>query len=290
MQMIRITASITALLAMFLLSGAAVARTTDPPSSNAPEARTESEAPAVKPPQKKKKRPKRRCRAYAEPRYKQMVRNWRKVPKIPGPRWREGYRDLTLYSINHGERVRVFPFLPDGTLDPEALARIEPAMRDRNNDATHAVNPRLVKLLYKLAVHFKARQITVISGYRDPGEATNESHHADGSAVDFMIPGVKLAALAKVARRLGHVGVGYYPTSGFVHLDVRDRSYFWADPSGPGYSGCHRQIMPMSIWKFDARWSPEDDEPEAVRNKKGNLLGAAKSETDGGVETPVGEP
>jgi hypothetical protein len=30
------------------------------------------------------------------------------------------------------------------------------------------------------------------------------------------------------------VGVGYYPRSGFVHLDRRDRSFYWIDNSGPG--------------------------------------------------------
>lgn len=250
------------------------------PSPSGPAARPAARKAPKKVARKKRPKRKRRCRAYANPRYKKMVRNWRKVPKIPEPRWRNGYRDLTVYSVNHGERVRVFPFLDDGTLDPSALEELEPIFRDRHSEASHPVDPRLVKLLYKLAVRFEARQITVISGFR---EATvgSESHHSDGTAVDFMIPGVRLAALAKVARRLGRVGVGYYPTSGFVHLDVRERSYFWADPSGPGYSGCHRQIMPKSIWKFDARWSPEDDEPVPQKNRKGELLGA--------VEKPAGE-
>ena len=35
---------------------------------------------------------------------------------------------------------------------------------------------------------------------------------------------------------LGFVGVGVYPVSGFVHLDVRERSYFWVDTSGPRHA------------------------------------------------------
>ncbi|MBW2277863.1 MAG: DUF882 domain-containing protein, partial [Deltaproteobacteria bacterium] len=186
----------------------------------------------------KKKVKKRRCRAYANPRYKKMVRNWQKVPRIPKTSYRAGYRDLTIYSVNLGERVRVLPYLPDGTLDPEAIAAIERVFRDKDTDTSHAIDPRLIKVIYKLADHFDARQVTLISGFREPGDGKTEGAHGMGRAADIMLPGVKLPALAKIARRLGHVGVGYYPTSGFVHLDVRQGpSYFWADRSGPGLSG-----------------------------------------------------
>jgi uncharacterized protein YcbK (DUF882 family) len=230
---------------------------------------------------KKKTTKKRRCRAYANPRYKKMVRNWQKVPRIPKTRYRAGYRDLTIYSVNLGERVRVFPYLPDGTLDPEAVAEIEQVFRDKDTDATHEIHPRLIKLLYRLVDHFDARQITLISGFRDPGESKTEGAHGKGRAVDFMIPGVKLPALAKVARRLGHVGVGYYPTSGFIHLDVREgTSYFWADRSGPGIPGCPRQIMKSHGPRFDRKWKPEHDAPELHRNKQGELLGAIEPAED----------
>ncbi len=233
---------------------------------------------------KKKRKRRRGCRAYATPQYKKMVRNWRKTPQIPKPRWRDGYRDLTLYSVNHGERVRVFPFLPDGTLDPQAMGEIEHLFRDKHTGKAHEMNPRLVKVLYRLAVRFEARQINIISGFRESKVGGSESHHSDGSAVDFMIPGVKLPATAKVARRLGHVGVGFYPTSGFVHLDVRERSYFWADRSGPGQPGCLRQIMPKSVWTFDSRHKTAHDEPVPKKNKKGQLLGATPEPTEEATE------
>lgn len=244
---------------------------------------TKKRAVAKEPTKKKtsKKSRKRRCRSYSNPRYKQMVRNWQKVPRIPEPQYRAGYRDLTIYSVNLGERVRVFPFLPDGTLDPAALAEIERVFRDKDSDATHAIDPRLVKLLYKLADHFDARQITLISGFREPSQDKSEGAHGRGRAADIMIPGAKLPAVAKVARRLGHVGVGYYPTSGFVHLDVREGpSYFWADRSGPGFPGCGRQIMKNFGPRFDRRWTAENDEPEPHKNKRGELLGAIEPAPD----------
>jgi uncharacterized protein YcbK (DUF882 family) len=40
-----------------------------------------------------------------------------------------------------------------------------------------------------------------------------------GKAVDIRIPGVHLEKIRSVATRLKLGGVGYYPESGFVHLD-----------------------------------------------------------------------
>lgn len=220
----------------------------------------------------KRKRRRRGCNRSASTSYKRMKRNWQKVPKIKDPKWKSGYRDLTLFAVNLGERIRVFPFTETGEMDPEAVQKIELAFADKHTKATHSIDPRLIKLLYKLAIRFKAKQINIISGYREESRG-RESHHANGTAVDIMIPGVKLPALAKVTRRLGHVGVGYYPSSGFVHLDVREKSsYFWVDPSGPGKSSCVRQIMKNHARKFDRQWKATMDEPEQKTNRKGELM------------------
>jgi uncharacterized protein YcbK (DUF882 family) len=220
-----------------------------------------------------------------------MVRNWQKVPRIPKPRYRAGYRDLALYSVNLRERIRIFPFRPDGEIDPEAAAAIERLFRDKHTENSHPVNPRLIKLLYRLADQLDARQLTIISGYREAAEPGGGGAHAAGNAVDLMVPGTRLARVAKLVRRYGHVGVGYYPTSGFVHLDVREgRSYFWADRSGPGQRSCLRKIMPQSAITFDRRWSPADDEPEQHRDKHGELLGALPAVEEAPVDEPSSPP
>jgi len=203
-----------------------------------------------------------------------MKANWQKPPGVKPPEWRDGYRDLTIYAVNLGIRVRFFPFLADGSIDPTGMAEFERAMADKDTGATHPSPERLLKLIYRLADHFDAKQINLISGYREPEDAT-ESHHADASAADFMIPGVPLAAVARVARRFGHVGVGFYPVSGFIHMDVRSgSSFFWADRSGPGKGSCMVRIMKSHIPGFDRKWKPADDEPVPRRNKKGELRGA----------------
>lgn len=209
-----------------------------------------------------------------------MVKRWQRPPKVGKPKFREGYRDLVLYSVNWGERKRLFPYLPDGTLDPEALEEIKHLFRDKDTGAEHDIHPRLVKLLYKLADRFKARQINVISGYRESNEPVHESNHGKGRAVDFMIPGVGLGPVVYQTRLLGHVGVGMYPRANFVHLDVRNGpSYFWVDRSGPGRASCLHRILTKTAAKMDRRWRPKHDEPRQHRDKKGEPLGAVESVT-----------
>ena len=70
----------------------------------------------------------------------------------------------------------------------------------------------------------------MISGYRSPktnqmlaklssGVARN-SYHMRGRAIDLRIPGVDTTKLRDIGVHLGVGGVGYYPTSDFVHLDT----------------------------------------------------------------------
>ena len=89
---------------------------------------------------------------------------------------------------------------------------------------------RLLKLLAKASDTFGGRTLYVVSGYR-PGR---RSRHAKAQAVDFRIEGVPNWALRDYCLTFDRVGVGYYPNSTFVHLDVRERKTSWTDLSRPG--------------------------------------------------------
>ena len=81
----------------------------------------------------------------------------------------------------------------------------------------------------------------IICGYRSP--ATNEylrehtagvakhSMHMQAKAVDVRIPGCRLVALQRAALALRDGGVGIYPVSEFVHVDV-GRVRQWRFPAG----------------------------------------------------------
>jgi uncharacterized protein YcbK (DUF882 family) len=47
-----------------------------------------------------------------------------------------------------------------------------------------------------------------------------KSFHMSGMAIDVRLPDVDLARLHAAALSLGLGGVGYYPGSNFVHMDV----------------------------------------------------------------------
>jgi uncharacterized protein YcbK (DUF882 family) len=243
-------------------------------SDNKPlSARADSSTPAAAVAPAKKKKRRHGCSSFAEPRYRKMVRNWQIRPKIPKPKYRKGLRDLTLYSVNHGERIRFFPFFDNGAVDPEALNQLAHLLRDKETDEEHAIHPRLLKLLYRVADKFNAVQINVISGYRAAADDQRESKHQHGMAVDFMVPGTALSTAAKLVRTFGHVGVGMYPVSGFIHMDVRDGpSYFWVDRSGPGKPTCLQRVSSSVGAKYDRKWNPDGDEPQPRKTKKGELM------------------
>jgi hypothetical protein len=94
-----------------------------------------------------------------------------------------------------------------------------------------SASARLLDLIYAAARHFGVYHVHVVSGVRrDRGG----SRHSHGLAADIVLPSVDDEALAAYFRLQGFVGVGVYTRAGFVHIDVRDRSYFWIDRSPPG--------------------------------------------------------
>ena len=76
----------------------------------------------------------------------------------------------------------------------------------------------------------------MVSGFRPytTRQFTPHSNHNIGRALDFTVHGVPNETLRDFCRTFRNVGVGYYPNSSFVHLDVRDANAFWIDYAGPG--------------------------------------------------------
>jgi uncharacterized protein YcbK (DUF882 family) len=96
-----------------------------------------------------------------------------------------------------------------------------------------ALPERLVRLLVEVSDTFGGRPIRLVSGYRTTSYF-QDSRHKSSSAIDFLVVGVPNAVVCEYLREIEDVGVGYYPNSSFVHLDVRDHSAYWVDYAGPG--------------------------------------------------------
>lgn len=145
-------------------------------------------------------------------------------------------RVLRLYNTHTGESIKSV-FWAEGNFIPDALVDINKLLRDHRSNAVAAMDPQLLLLLDRVSATFGATEVLhVISGYRSPesnaklamasGGVAKHSMHLEGKAIDIRMPGRDLAALHKAALRAQGGGVGYYPSSQFVHLDTgRVRSW-----------------------------------------------------------------
>jgi LysM repeat protein len=145
---------------------------------------------------------------------------------------RRGY--VVLFGPNGSWQGQVM--LADGELTAAArrgFMKVLAAWRSGDREKIHG---DLIRLVARVSDHFGGRPIRVVSGYRpaSPWQYTPHSRHNEGRAVDFSIPGVPNAVVRDYCRTLGTVGVGYYPNSSFVHLDVREIPTYWIDYAGPG--------------------------------------------------------
>ena len=79
----------------------------------------------------------------------------------------------------------------------------------------------------------------MVSGYRSPGynklrssqsaQVGKHSAHMEGKAIDIRIEGVTITRLRSYLKKLKVGGVGFYPDSRFVHMDVRPYRYWEGD-------------------------------------------------------------
>lgn len=140
----------------------------------------------------------------------------------------------TFVAPHFSEELTLFGVGPDGVPRPPELDLVAQLLRCRRTGRAHPVNAALARVLVQVARHF-GRPVHVVSGYRAaPSNGHPHSFHVRGMAADVAIPGVSPQAIRDFAVERGLGGIGFYPGSGFVHLDVRPRRFWWVDYSTPG--------------------------------------------------------
>lgn len=172
-------------------------------------------------------------------------------PNTNAPTDDTGRPMLVLQALNHTDRVALPARTERGGFSAEDLDRAAHVLREPSSGNEHPIDPHVLDLVYRVQTHFGAHEVRIISGYRTPRKSS-ASNHAKGRAIDLVVPGATDEEVAKFAREQGFIGVGVYPVSGFVHLDVRERSYFWVDTSGPGKRARTRGILVDVASKSDA--------------------------------------
>lgn len=114
----------------------------------------------------------------------------------------------------------------------QGLDQLNRFLRDHRTGEMRSFDPKLFDLLGDLTIAAGKpdAEINVICGYRTAwtneylrthtsGVAKN-SLHMQAEAIDIRLPGVKSSGLRSAALALARGGVGYYPGSDFVHVDV----------------------------------------------------------------------
>jgi uncharacterized protein YcbK (DUF882 family) len=157
------------------------------------------------------------------------------LPKA-GPRFSS--RKLALLNV-HTQETFEGVYWREGQYDEKALKRLAYLLRDRRNQKQHPIDPHLFDVLHRMDASLgKKEAYQIICGYRSKETNANlrkksqkvakRSLHMEGKAIDLHLAHTPLKELRDVARSLKAGGVGYYPKSNFIHIDVRPKPAYWS--------------------------------------------------------------
>lgn len=139
-------------------------------------------------------------------------------------------RSLRLVNAHTWEKLDIV-YWSQGRYIPDSLSQINHLMRDHRANESIAMDISLIEDLYNLNQLLDAKKrIHVLSAYRT--KETNAklrarssgvakfSLHMEGRAIDLSVPGKTVKQVRNAALSMQSGGVGYYASSGFVHIDT----------------------------------------------------------------------
>jgi uncharacterized protein YcbK (DUF882 family) len=139
-------------------------------------------------------------------------------------------RRVTLRNLHTDETLDAVYWERGGYI-PEVMNEVNRVLRDYRTGDIHVIDPDVIDLLGAISARVENRTpFQVISGYRSPhtnavlrersAGVARRSLHMDGMAIDISLEDVDLRHLHQAALDVGRGGVGFYPRSDFVHVDV----------------------------------------------------------------------
>ena len=144
-----------------------------------------------------------------------------------GPPPLPGARPAKLVNL-HNFWTKEWLAVEAGSRTPQAT--VDRFLRDHFTNKPSTMEPRLIDMVVAAAGSFHSDVVEVVSGFRHPKynlilrkkghQVARDSQHTHGNAIDFTIPHVTVQALEAWARAQKLGGVGIYPESGFVHMDI----------------------------------------------------------------------
>jgi uncharacterized protein YcbK (DUF882 family) len=140
---------------------------------------------------------------------------------------------LRMFNLHTGESLEIV-YRIGNTYLPDALEKLNYFLRDHNTQDVSNYDPKEFDVLHAMMARLGKLDgvIDIVCGYRTPETnsalrhsapqtgVAEHSQHMEGHAIDLRVPGVTTAKLRDAALSLQAGGVGYYPVSQFVHVDV----------------------------------------------------------------------
>jgi uncharacterized protein YcbK (DUF882 family) len=145
-------------------------------------------------------------------------------------------RSLSLVNVNTNEQLTV-TYWSDGAYHRGALNQLNHFLRDSKTGEQTEMDPLVFDVLWHtMQITGYGGTVEVLSAYRSPETnawlasvsrgVARDSQHMNGNAMDIRFPGVPVFKIRQAARSLQMGGVGFYPRSGFVHLDTGPIRYW----------------------------------------------------------------
>ena len=157
-------------------------------------------------------------------------------PGPPPPLDTVSPRSLSLVNFNTQE-VLIVTYWSNGAYHRDALDKLNHFLRDNRDNALTEMDPLLFDVLWHTTrIVGYGGSIEVLSAFRSPSTnawlasvsrgVARDSQHMNGNAMDVRFPGMAVYQIRQAARALNMGGVGFYPRSGFVHLDTGPVRYW----------------------------------------------------------------
>jgi uncharacterized protein YcbK (DUF882 family) len=158
------------------------------------------------------------------------------VPEPPPTLDLTSPRTLSLLNVNTTEQITV-TYWADGAYKRDALNKLNHFLRDSKTGEQTEMDPLVFDVLWQtMQITGYGGTVEVLSAFRSPETnawlasvsrgVARDSQHMNGNAMDIRFPGVPVFKIRQAARSLQMGGVGFYPRSGFVHLDTGPVRYW----------------------------------------------------------------
>lgn len=170
-----------------------------------------------------------------------------------GAKSARGEAPVELFHLTTHATYTLRPDRRSGSFSPPVMRAMRQLLRCHHTGMRHAISRRLIEVLYATARHFHSSKVYIVAGYRAPRVARKKgnprSPHKRGVACDFRLETASIEAVRDYLRTKWHdIGVGYYPNSGFIHVDVeRRKPAYWIDYSAPGERARYAQKAPAAV-------------------------------------------